>query len=58
MKSRLDTMLSYLHERLGIAIPEMLENWDVSELRDWLIHTMNRPIRAYVVIRPRWYNVA
>jgi hypothetical protein len=44
-KSRLDSIVSYLHERLGIAIPEMLESWDVNEMKKWLIATMNRPIR-------------
>ena len=45
-KTRLDSMVSYLHERLGIAIPEMLESWDVSDLKKWLVSTMNRPIRV------------
>lgn len=51
MKSRLDSMLSYLHERLGIAIPEMLDRWDVNELRDWLIATMDRPVRVCGMVR-------
>lgn len=51
VKSRLDSMVSYLHERLGIAIPEMLESWDASELRKWLISTMNRPIRVCGMVR-------
>jgi len=50
-KTRLDSMLSYLHERLGIAIPEMLESWDVSDLKKWLISTMNRPIRVCGMVR-------
>jgi hypothetical protein len=50
-KTRLDSMVSYLHERLGIAIPEMLENWDVSELKLWLIASMNRPIRVCGMVR-------
>ncbi len=45
-KTRLDSMVSYLHERLGIAIPEMLESWDASDLKKWLVSTMNRPIRV------------
>lgn len=50
-KTRLDSMLSYLHERLGIAIPEMLESWDVSQLKKWLNDTMNRPIRVCGMVR-------
>lgn len=45
-KTRLDSMVSFLHERLGIAIPEMLESWDVRDLKHWLVSTMNRPIRV------------
>ena len=51
VKSRLDSMVTYLHERLGIAIPEMLETWDVNELKHWLIATMNRPIRVCGMVR-------
>jgi len=51
VKSRLDSMVSYLHERLGIAIPEMLESWDANELKKWLISTMNRPIRVCGMVR-------
>lgn len=50
-KSRMDTMVSYLHERLGIAIPDILDEWDASELRKWLIATMNRPIRVCGMVR-------
>jgi len=50
-KTRLDSMVSYLHERLGIAIPEKLESWDVSDLKKWLIATMNRPIRVCGMVR-------
>jgi len=49
--TRLDSMVSYLHERLGIAIPEMLESWDVSDLKKWLLSTMNRPIRVCGMVR-------
>ena len=51
LKSQLDSMVSYLHERLGIAIPEMLGSWDATELRKWLIHTMDRPIRVCGMVR-------
>ncbi len=50
-KTRLDSMVSYLHQRLGIAIPEMLESWDVSDLKKWLTGTMNRPIRVCGMVR-------
>jgi hypothetical protein len=45
-KTRMDNMVAYLHERLGIAIPDKLESWDTPELKSWLIDTMNRPIRV------------
>jgi hypothetical protein len=51
VKTRLDSMVSYLHERLGIAIPEMLESWDVNDLKLWLVSTMNRPIRVCGMVR-------
>ena len=50
-KTRLDSMVSYLHERLGIAIPEMLESWDVNQMKKWLNVTMNRPIRVCGMVR-------
>ncbi|MEA3463069.1 MAG: DUF4301 family protein, partial [Bacteroidota bacterium] len=50
-KTRLDSMVSYLHDRLGIAIPEMLESWDVNQLKKWLNSTMNRPIRVCGMVR-------
>lgn len=51
VKSQLDSMVSYLHEGLGIAIPEMLDSWDANELRKWLINTMDRPIRVCGMVR-------
>ena len=50
-KTRMDNMVIFLHDRLGIAIPEMLESWDAPELRQWLIGTMNRPIRVCGMVR-------
>ncbi len=50
-KTRLDTMVSYLHERLGIAVPDQLENWDATEQIHWLSRTMNRPIRVCGMVR-------
>jgi hypothetical protein len=50
-KTRMDHMVNYLHDRLGIAIPDILEQWDASELRKWLVSTMNRPIRVCGMVR-------
>ncbi len=50
-KTRLDSMVNYLHERLGIAIPEMLVSWDVHDLKNWLVSSMNRPIRVCGMVR-------
>ena len=50
-KTRLDSMVSFLHERLAIAIPDMLESWDARELKQWLIRTMDRPIRVCGMVR-------
>jgi hypothetical protein len=50
-KTRMDSMVHYLQERLGLAIPASLENWDASEVRKWLIATMNRPIRVCGMVR-------
>ncbi|MGW8314490.1 MAG: DUF4301 family protein [Bacteroidales bacterium] len=50
-KTRLDQMASYLHERLGVAVPDQLEHWDAADLKHWLIHTMDRPIRVCGMVR-------
>ncbi len=50
-RTRMDSMVAFLHERMGIAIPDMLESWDAPELRQWLISTMNRPIRVCGMVR-------
>ncbi len=50
-KTRMDQIVNYLHDRLGLAIPDILEQWDASELRKWLISTMNRPIRVCGMVR-------
>jgi hypothetical protein len=50
-KTRMDHIVNYLHDRLGIAKPDILEQWDASELRKWLISTMNRPIRVCGMVR-------
>lgn len=50
-KTSLDSMVNYLHERLGLAIPDGLFEWDASELRQWLIATMHRPIRVCGMVK-------
>ena len=50
-KTGLDSMVSYLHEHLGITIPKMLGSWDMSDLKKWLASTMNRPIRVCGMVR-------
>lgn len=50
-KTRLDQMATYLHERLGVAVPDQLQHWDAAELTQWLIHTMDRPIRVCGMVR-------
>ncbi len=50
-RTRLDAFVTYLHERLGMAIPEKLASWDAPELIEWLIETMNRPIRVCGMVR-------
>ena len=50
-KTKLDSMVSYLHERLGLAIPDGLNEWDASDLELWLTATMNRPIRVCGMVK-------
>lgn len=50
-KTRLDTMVTFMHDRLGIAIPEGLMDWDGPELIKWLIESMNRPIRVCGMVK-------
>lgn len=50
-KNRLDSMVSFLHDSLGLAIPEGLPNWGAPELRSWLISCMDRPIRVCGMVR-------
>jgi hypothetical protein len=49
--SRLNQMVAFLNERLGIALPTMLASWGATELKDWLFSTMNRPIRVCGMVR-------
>jgi hypothetical protein len=50
-KTRLDSMVTFLHERLGVAIPDLLKSWDASDLKKWLIYTMDRPIRVCGMVK-------
>lgn len=50
-KTHLDSMVSFLHERLGIAIPDQLESWNALYLKQWLITTMDRPIRVCGMVK-------
>lgn len=50
-RTRLESMAGFLQERMGIAIPDLLDSWDAPELRQWLISTMNRPIRVCGMVR-------
>lgn len=50
-KRRLDSMLSFIHEGLGVAIPEGLPDWSTPELKIWLQESMNRPIRVCGMVK-------
>jgi hypothetical protein len=50
-KTRLDSMVTFLHERLGVAIPDLLKSWDASDLKKWLIFTIDRPIRVCGMVK-------
>jgi len=44
-------MLSYLHEKLGLAIPGIKARRDDHALREWLIAAMDRPIRVCGMVK-------
>jgi hypothetical protein len=50
-KTRMDSMVSFLHDRLGLAIPDKLESWNAPDLKLWLINTMDRPIRVCGMVK-------
>jgi hypothetical protein len=50
-KTRLDHMVSFLHDRLGMAVPDQLQYWDAAELKQWLISTLDRPIRVCGMVK-------
>ncbi|PID91214.1 MAG: NAD metabolism ATPase/kinase [Bacteroidetes bacterium] len=47
-QSDLDAMLAFLQDHLGIPVPEMIGE---ETLGDWLLRTMNRPIRVCGMVR-------
>ncbi|MBN1132624.1 MAG: DUF4301 family protein [Bacteroidales bacterium] len=48
---KLRAMVSFLHERMGIAVPDKLLSWDISEQRKWLVQKMDRPIRVCGMVK-------
>ena len=50
-KTRMDSMVSFLHDRLGLAIPHKLESWSAPDLKQWLINTMDRPVRVCGMVK-------
>ena len=50
-KRRLDSMVAFMHDRLGVAIPEGLPAWDIPELKSWLLESMDRPIRVCGMVK-------
>ena len=50
-KSRLDTMVKFMYDKLGVAIPEGLPDWSTPELRSWLVQSMDRPIRVCGMVK-------
>ncbi len=50
-RTRMETMAVFLHERLGVAVQDQLENLNSEQLRAWLIRTMDRPIRVCGMVK-------
>ena len=50
-KTRLDQMVKFLHERLGVPVPDQLKSWDANELRKWLVSVMDRPVRVCGMVK-------
>ena len=50
-KTKLDSMVTFLKEKLGLPVPEQLDSWDAGDLRKWLIRTMDRPIRVCGMVK-------
>lgn len=50
-KSRVDIMINFIHEYLGLEIPDHLAGMDNIDLRNWLIEILNRPIRVCGMVK-------
>lgn len=50
-RTRLDSMVTFLFEKLGLAIPDQLESWSARDLKKWLIQQMDRPIRVCGMVK-------
>ncbi len=50
-KGELDSMVNFMHDRVGVAVPEGLQSWDIPDLRLWLIQSMDRPIRVCGMVK-------
>ena len=48
---KIRTIVNFLHEKLGLAIPERLLSWESNEQKKWLIQKMNRPIRVCGMVK-------
>jgi hypothetical protein len=44
-------MVTFLNEKLSLPVPEQLDSWDAVDLRNWLIRTMDRPIRVCGMVK-------
>ena len=50
-KTKLDSMVAFLRDRIGISVPDKLDSWDAAELKQWLIRTLDRPVRVCGMVR-------
>ncbi|HDS06483.1 MAG TPA: DUF4301 family protein [Bacteroides sp.] len=50
-KTKLDSMVAFLRDRIGVAVPDQLDSWDAAELKQWLIRTLDRPVRVCGMVR-------
>ena len=48
---KLKAIVKFLHEKLGLAIPDKLREWDRKDIRQWLIQKMDRPIRVCGMVK-------
>ncbi|HER08339.1 MAG TPA: DUF4301 family protein [Bacteroides sp.] len=50
-KTRMDNMVAFLRDKIGMIVPDRLESWDAADLKQWLIRTMDRPIRVCGMVK-------